>query len=327
MTPAPGRLASQVVARQRLDSAGFSGNAVERVTLADGRRLVRKHVSPEWDWLSRATGDCGRALSMWERGLFDRIPPAVDHATVAVEADGDGWSVYMHDVSGALFPASRRLDRAEVRRVLAAMVALHDAFRGEPLPDLCGLEDRYRLLSPGTARRERERGNSVGDLITRGWDVFSEHVPEDVAAVILALAERPALLAEQLGRCEPTLVHGDVRLTNLGFAADSVVLIDWGERTGPAPAAVDVASFIGFDAVRLDVSRDQVVADFRELSGDRLDDTALHLSLLGGLVQLGSHFGLAMTFAEDEAGRAWARDEFAWWTRRAEEALAIWSPA
>jgi len=56
-----------------------------------------------------------------------------------------------------------------------------------------------------------------------------------------------------------------VRLNNLGLSEDRVVLVDWGERTGGAPAPVELASSLIFDARRLDVSRDDVISDFRAL--------------------------------------------------------------
>ena len=299
---------------------------MERVTLADGRHLICKRVSPEWDWISRATNDHGRALSMWRAGLFERVPTSIDHATVAVEADAPGWSVFMRDVSDALVPGDRRLDRVEVRRVLAAMAQLHLAFWAERFPELCPLEDRYRLLSPGTARRERQRGNPVGEVIDRCWEAFSELVPNDIADAILAIAERPGLLAAQLEKCEQTLIHGDLRLSNLGFSDAQVVLIDWGERTGGAPAAVELASFLVFDAKRLDVSRDDVIADFRGLYGDNFDETALQLALIGGMVQLGCHPVLDLVLGGGDAARASAVSELAWWTTRVATALETWSP-
>jgi hypothetical protein len=282
-------LSDQIVARQPLDAQGASGNTVERVTLADGRQLIRKRVSPEWDWLSRATNDRGRALSMWRTGLFERVPPTIDHATVAVEAESAGWTVFMRDVTHALLPGDRRLDRAEVRRVLAAMAELHLTCWGERFPGLSSLGDRYRLLSPETARREMQRGSPVGEVIERCWEGFSELVPTGIAEAILTMAEHPALLAEQLETCEQTLIHGDLRLSNLGFSDDQVVLIDLGERTGGAPAPVELASFLVFDAGRLDVPRDDVIADFRVLYADHFDERALDLALIGGLVQLGCH--------------------------------------
>lgn len=319
-------LADQIVARQPLDAAGGSGNTLERVTLRDGRDLICKQVSPEWDWISRATNDRGRALAMWRTELFERVPPVIDHAVVAVEPAEVGWSVFMRDVSDALVPGDRRLDRDSVRRVLAATAELHLAFRGERFPELCSLEDRYQLLSPQTARRETERGDPVGEVIARCWEVFSELAPEDVAAAIFAIVERPALLAEQLERCEQTLIHGDLRLSNLGFSDDRVVLIDWGERTGTAPAPVELASFLAFDANRLDVSREDVISDFRDLSGDLFDDAALQLALIGGLVQLGCNFVLGIVLGGGEAARASAMGELDWWSRTVATALETWSP-
>ena len=271
MTAAPGQLSGRVVSAEPLGSAGRSGNPVERVTLDDGSELIRKRVSPEWDWISRATGDYGRALTMWSRGLFDRIPPAIDHATVSVEAEDGGWAVFIRDVSDVLMPPGEMVDRTAVRRILGAVAELHHEFWGERIPDLCSLEDRYQLLSPRTAQRQIERGFPLGEIINQCWDVFSELVPDDIATAILKLAEQPHLLADELGCCEQTLIHGDLRLSNLGMPDDRIVLIDWGERTGTAPAAVELASILMFDSPRLDVSRDDVIADFRELYEDRFD--------------------------------------------------------
>lgn len=319
-------LSERVVSAEPLGASGASGNRLERVTLDDGTRLVRKRVSPEWDWISRATGDDGRALVMWTSGLFDRIPRAVDHATVGVEPDGGAWSIFMRDVSEALVGPEEVLDRASVRRILGALSDLHLEFLGEGEPGLCGLEDRYSLSSPRTARREIERGHIVGDVINRCWDAFAELVPDDVATAILTLAERPELLAEQLRRCEQTLIHGDVRLSNLGVTADGVVLIDWGERTGFAPAPVELASFLVFDAPRLAVSPDEVIADFRALYGDRFDHRALQLALIGGMVQLGPVPVLDLVLHGTEQARASATAQLGWWTKTVSHALETWSP-
>lgn len=306
--------------------AGASGNTLERVTLSDGRQLICKRVSQEWDWLSRATDDRGRAVSMWNGGLFDRIPPTIDHATVAVEADGDAWNVFMRDVSASLVPHDARLDRPAVRRLLRGVKELHLAFWGEDFPELCPLEDRYLLGSPQTARREQGRPDSPTPLIYRCWEVFADLAPDDVATAILTLAERPGLLADQLRRCEQTLVHGDVRLSNLGFSDGRVVLIDWGERTGPAPPAVELASFLIFDARRLDVSREDVIADFRDVYRDRFDETALQLALIGGVVQLACVMVMGMVLHDGEAERATVVSEVAWWAGTVRTALETWSP-
>ena len=318
-------LTAQILERRPLGTAGASGNRIETVALRDGRELVLKQVSPEWDWISRATGDRGRIASMWNGGLFERFPAVIDHAMVDVELEDGAWSVFMRDVSDALVPRGGRLEPAKVRSLVEALAKLHETFWGESFPELCGLEDRYGLLSFETARREE--GTRVGELITRSWDAFAEHVPEDIAQIIFRLVERPNLLTEQLRGCTPTLIHGDVRLTNLGFSGDRVILVDWGERTGGAPPAVELASFLIFDGLQLGMAREDVIAHFREASGERLEERALQLALIGGFVQLGSNFGLRIVLGDDEREREAARGDLRWWTRTVATALETWAPS
>lgn len=316
-----------IVERRPLEAHGASGNRLEHVVLSDGRELIHKRVSPEWDWLSRATNDGGRVVSMWTSGIFDRFPAAIDHATVAVEAEDGAWSVFMTDVADALVPDGHRLDRPRVERVQSALAALHQTFWGERFPELCGLEDRYMLLAPETGRREKAGGNRVvGDLILRSWDVFSDIMPREIVEAIFTILDRPTLLTEQLDRCAQTLIHGDVRLSNLGFSKDRVVLVDWGERTGTAPPAVELASFLIFDGSQLDVPREEVISIFRGLYGDRFEERALQLALIAGLVQLGANFGLRMIHAETEEERASTMKDASWWAETVGNALETWSP-
>lgn len=320
-------LSAQVVNRVPLSqSSGNSGNAIERVTLADGQVLVHKRVSPEWDWLSRATGDNGRIVTMWERGVFERMPASIEHAVVGVEHDGDAWNVFMRDISHTLIDEDIRHDRATVERILSAVADMHEAFWDADIEGLCTLEERYQMLSLRTARAEKERGNPAGDLIFRAWDAFHEHASDEMAAAISGLSADPKPLADELRTCTQTLIHGDLRLGNAGFDGDRVVLIDWGDRTGMAPPAVELGWFIGFDAKRFAVSRDDIVSVFRSLYADRFEERALHLALIGGLVQLAAHIGLGFLDPEDEAKLAAAAVELEWWTRRVERAFEIWAP-
>ena len=315
-------LSAQVVARVPVAAGGLSFNPLERVTLRDGWELLCKRVSPEWDWLTRATGDDGRALAMWEAGLFDRIP--VDHATVAVERTDAGWDVYMRDASKYLVGDDERLDAARLRTLMRGVADLHRTFAGEDLPPLCGLEDRYGLVGPGT--QQREQGTVVGDVIAATWEAFADAVPPDVAEPVLALNADPTPLCDALRRHEQTLVHGDVRLSNMGFAGDRLVLIDWGERTGTAPAAVEVASFLVFDAPRLDVPPDAVLEEFRAASGDVYDAEATDLALIGGLVQCGANPFLDAVLTGSEESRKAAAEQLGWWVTRVRRAFETWSP-
>jgi phosphotransferase family enzyme len=307
---------------------GRSGSLLERVVLAGGETLVVKHASAASDWIMRATGDDGgRVATLWSSGLLRRVPEVIEHAILAVERDGDGWAVVMRDVSRALLPDHVRLSRAASRRVLAAAAALHATFHDEdepPLP-LCSLADRYRFLSPATARREAGSAAEVPKLLAHGWERLPELLPADIAEAVLAVAERPERFAAELARFPATLVHGDTKLGNVGFLGERVVLLDWGTQTGWAPPAVEVVWYLAVNASRIDATREQVLDDFRAVEGERHDEDALRLALLGGLVHLGWDKALHATGHPDPAIRARERADLAWWTARAEEALERWS--
>jgi hypothetical protein len=322
-----GSLLAGAIRREPLAATdGLSGSPLERVVLAGGEVVVVKHVRAGGDWIMRATHDGGRVAELWASGILRRVPTAIDHAILAVEEDGDGWAVVMRDVSAALLPEDARLSRAASRRVLEAAAALHGAFPGGPPPALCPLADRYGFLSPATARREAGGADQVPKLIARGWERLPEVVPADVAEAVLAVADRPAPFAAALERFPATLVHGDLKGGNLGFLGERVVLLDWGTQTGWAPPAVEVAWYLAVNASRIDATREQVLDDFRAAEGERHDEDALRLALLGGLVQLGWDKALHASGHPDPAVRAREAADLAWWTARARDALERWSP-
>ena len=309
------------------DPRGNSGSKIERVTVSDGRTLILKTVSPEWDWITRATKDDGRIVKLWDEGVFDNMPPSLDSTIVGVEGAHDEWRIFMRDVGAVLLRDDIRHRRETAQRILEAAADLHAAFWGAKLPGLCRIEDRYQMLSPATARSERKTGNTrVADLIERAWSAFYENFPADVAEVIGRLADDPAPIADALRECEQTLIHGDLRIGNAGFDNDRTIFVDWGDRTGVAPPAVDLAWFIAFDAKRLDVSRDELVDMFRALYGNRFEERALQLSLIGGLVHAGAHIGLGFVSADDDEKRAAAKEDAEWWARTVATALELWFP-
>lgn len=259
-----GSLLDHVVGRSPLAHGGFSGAGLERVLMDGGGSLVLKRISRDDDWLMRASDDHGRVQTLWQEGIFRRVPEAVDHAVVAVERDGDGWLVFMRDVSTALFEEGMILSRPESRQVLAAAAELHEAFwDDEPSPGLCRLADRYASLSPATAARE-DPSLVVPGMLRPGWEAFAEIVAGDVSDGILAILERPSLLAEQLEARPCTLVHGDLKLANLGLRGNRVVMLDWGSWTGFAPPAVELAWYVAVNWSRIDASREEIIEDFRE---------------------------------------------------------------
>jgi hypothetical protein len=320
-------LLAGAVGREPLGAAdGRSGSLLERVVLADGGTLVVKHVRDGGDWIMRACHDHGRAAELWSAGVLARVPAVIDHAVLGAERVEGGWVVVMRDVSAALFGDHARVSRDDSRRVLAAAAALHAAFRDDQPLRLCPMADRYQFLSPATTRREAGGDDEVPRLIGRGWERFAELVPDEVAGPVLEILERPQPFVAALSRSPSTLVHGDLKLGNLGLREDRVVMLDWGTQTGWAPPAVEAAWYLAINWSRIDTTREQVLDDFRAAEGERHDEDALRLALLGGLVQLGWDKALHASGHPDPAVRAREAADLAWWTDRARDALAMWSP-
>ncbi len=310
----------------RQTSQGYSGAMLERVVLADGRALVVKHLSPAWDATMRLTHDTGRVAGLWTSGVMDRFPPVIDHAIVAVEAADDGWVLIMRDISGALLSDDRVLTQAESRRILEAASMLHRTFRGEPLEGLCSLTDHLSLFTPRTAASEHGGASPVFEWIARGWDVFPNVVPHDVAAAVHAIHERPDRLAFELDRCVTTLIHGDLWLANVGLEPDRVVILDWGTAT-QAPAAFEFTTFLTGAWSRIAATREALIDDFRAVCGDDHDERALQLSFIATFAEYGWNKALDAAEHPDAAKRAREAADLAWWIGRVRRALeTTWSP-
>jgi Ser/Thr protein kinase RdoA (MazF antagonist) len=212
--------------------------------------------------------------------------------------------------------------------VLGAAAALHAAFAGETVDELCPLADRL-VATCGLHVAEDERHGT--DLLPKqceaAWDAFAEAADADVGETVLSLVRDPAPLAAALEATGPvTLCHGDLRDDNLGLDGDRIVLLDWDLATH-GTAAVELAWYLCHDAWRIDATRDEVVEDFLAAEDGAVEPGALDLGLVSGLVQYGWIFGHSALVHPDPAEREWAREELAWWVPRVRAALErTWSP-
>jgi hypothetical protein len=255
-----------------------------------------------------------------------RLPEVIDHTVIDAWREGGGGVVVMRDAGEWLFDDAVRVGRRDSARVLAAVAALHDAFRSDvaTLPTaLCPLEARYTALSPNTARESPD--DEVPRLIGRGWELFAEAVADDVAGAVYRLLDDPTPLVTALRQGEPTLVHGDLKLANLGLAPDRVVMIDWGTLTGVAPAAVDLAWYLAINGARFEATADAVLADLRAVAAG--EPRVFDVALVGALVQLGWNKALDALQSPDPVKRAVERAGLDWWVATVRGALDAWSPA
>lgn len=312
--------------------------AVVETNAGRGPRYILKRLARAWDWQMRATDDLHcRTVVMWQRGLFDRLPPELDHAMLACARDGDGWAILMEDVEAALC-AYRPFSPDEHARIVEALAALHAAFweapdLRDPALGLCTLRHVYTIFSPTTGRSEAGGEEEVPRRILEGWERFPEVVPRDVADVVLRLVDDPTPLVRALARYPHTLVHGDWRHANQGLRESGgrlrVILLDW-QMAAVAPPSVELGRFLGTNSPLLPVSKEETLALYRDRLAQRLGahfDEAwwrpqLELGLLGGFVQDGWAIALkATTWAIGADYRERWRADLSWWSERVREGV------
>ncbi|HET7689642.1 MAG TPA: hypothetical protein VFK41_04655 [Nocardioidaceae bacterium] len=311
-------------ARERVplvENEGKSGATLERVVLADGRRVIVKRFDPEHDLVMRLTGDGrGREVEMLHRGLFEQLPSDVGHAVLGGWFE-DGYGVLvMRDLGEAPLSWDDRLDAGRCDALLKGVTSLHRRFHGAPPDGLTPIADVVGLFEP--RRLAPYRGLSLVDYALRGWELWADLVPGEVGQRVLTLAQDTAPLSAALTACTPTFIHGDLAGVNLAFEDDALTLIDWG-LAAAAPGAVDIGRFLVGCAHTLDVSPDDFLAMYRHHAADLYDDRATRLGLLSGLVWLGWNKSLDIGDHPDAAVRERERNGLAWWLARAAEGLEV----
>ena len=308
---------------------GKSGAQLERLLLDDGRRLVLKRLSPQTDLLMALTGDTvGREYLLWSAGVLDRLPDGVGHAVVGGWIEPGGSVLLMRDLGAGVLTWSHRLDADRCRWVLGRVARLHDAFVGldpaeVPAGGLTPLADLLELFAPARLAAHQDGENQLAAIAIHGWEIFVDLVPADVSEPVTGLLDDAGPLVSALTELPVTLVHGDLATVNMALEGDRLTLLDW-SMPALAPGAVDIARFVAGCSSVVDLSREEVLASYREACGPSYDERAMHLALLSGLVWLGWNKALDAAEHPDPAIRARERDDLTWWVSRARVALDGW---
>lgn len=306
---------------------GKTGASFESGALPDGTRVVIKHVRPD-DWVMVSRDGRNALAELWDDGVFERVPEAIDHTMLSVEAADDGsYLIVMRDESPHLLVEGRVLTRDENRLVLRAMDRLHRGFE-EEADALRGfsLSEMYGVFARPQVERVVDLPTPIPRLILRGWELFVDAAPADVAEPMLALFDDPAPLVAELSSARSTLIHGDLRPHNMGLRDDRLVMLDW-ERAGAGPPAYEFAWYLVIGASRIDATREEVIADLREITGDRFDPHAWDVACIGALLLLGWNKALDVLENPDPAIVAQERADLDWWIARVRAAFETWSPA
>lgn len=290
---------------------GFSGAALTRLRRGDGASFVLKRMSIGRDWIMRATEDESCREAAFEAASL-ALPDGVRTPALGVARDGDGHALLMLDISEHLVPQGA-IDAPTLDAIIARMAELH----ATPLPPpdalrWCGLRQRLTLLTPDTARIAEAYGAPVARDIIDGWALFERHAPPDVAALIRALSGDPSPLLRALDALPIALLHGDLKLDNIGLDSEGRLwLIDWA-MTLLAPPAVELGWFLAMNSRRIPRSLDDVMS--RYAAEARIVDRERHdaLTVLCGLLLRGWRKAL-----DAEAGEP---DELRWWCDQVREA-------
>lgn len=181
-------------------------------------------------------------------------------------------------------------------------------------PNWCGLAERLTLLTPAGANVAARYGAPVAADLVAGWVLFRRHATPRGLEMIDALAADPAPLVGALGMLEPALLHGDLKLDNIGVHGDGRLwLIDWAMAL-VAPPAVDLAWFLAVNSRRLPVPLDEVMRRYADASSLLPTGRARHDALVAVCALLLRGWRKAL---DAEAGDG---DELAWWCDRVEAA-------
>lgn len=152
-------------------------------------------------------------------------------------------------------------------------------------------------------------------LVVRGWELFTDLVPRDVAAAVSWVHDDATRLSVPLSTCAVSLVHGDFWLVNAALEESDVVLLDRGVATLAAPA-LDLSCFLVGNATHVDppARRSSTISSRCPATATT---TPCSCAWFAALTELGWNKALDVVDNPDAATRAVASDELLWWASTA----------
>jgi len=318
MVTAPGPiqdLIARASSRRRVQPADARAGAAYELVTASGNAYFLKRLSPESDWIMRATGDhVHRPYLVWQAGIMGQVPGCIDHAVVAMELEGSGdqavLTVLMRDVGEHLVPPGDTIVPASQHEsFMAHMAALSARFWGwQDDIGLTTMAHRLRFFAPGNIAPELSAPLVPPPVAAAaaGWLALPDRSPL-LARVARLVHGRPEVITGPLAQTPRTFLHGDWKMGNLGTHVDGrTILLDWA-YPGAGPACWDLCWYLALNRARLPESKEAAIDRFRA-------GLEHHGIATGGWWQQQldlSLIGIMATFAWEKAlGDA---NELAWW--------------
>jgi hypothetical protein len=326
------RLGLDAEAEQPFPNDGWSG--AELTLIARGPdRFVVKRDSVARDWIARATRDGPLLREAWFAAAGLPLPAPWSAPYLGVGRDGDEFLLVMPDLGSTLITWEQPLDEGLLVRVLEAIGRLHAARWPDHVLDTahgawCPLRERLLLLSRPSGQRYLGWGGRAavaGERFVAGWDAFERLAPRDARDLVRDLSSDVAPLVAALDQEPATVLHGDLKLANLGIAADgSLPAVDW-QMVMVGPVALELGWFLVSNSASLPWLPTQVLDRYRQHAA--LDDASADLTWIVGLLMRGWRKGLDAEAGETLASGVAAADDLAWWCSTAVEAAGrrLWT--
>ncbi|HEY7522392.1 MAG TPA: phosphotransferase [Candidatus Limnocylindrales bacterium] len=305
--------------------SGASLTVVER----GGDRFVLKRDSPARDWIARATLDGPLLREAWFAAAGPPLPGPIARPYLGVGRDGEEFLLVTPDLTGILIEWEAPVDEATLDGVLDALARLHrappSAAAGDE-PDRapwCPLPERLLLTSRPFATRYLAQGGAAatsGARLLAGWEAFERHAPVEARRLVHDLVTDIRPLVTALESEPAALLHGDLKLANVGIAGDgSVPAVDW-QMVMLGPVALELGWFLVSNSASLPLPPDIVLERYRALAP--LAERSTDLAWICGLLLRGWRKGLDAEARAPLASGLPGSDDLAAWCRNALDAAA-----
>jgi hypothetical protein len=320
---------------------GWSGASLSLLRRGGGDRFVLKRDSLARDWIARATADGPILREAWFAAHGPQLPSPIRAPYLGAGVDGDEFGILMPDLTSVLFDWDAPVSVEELDHVLGGLASLHAypwTTSGELAGGLwCPLRERVTLICRASLERPGPARAAVASRILPGWDAFDRHASVAARDLINTLGEQPQPLLDALSMMPSTLIHGDLKLANVGIERDGTIdLVDW-QMVSVAPVAIELGWFLVSNVASLPLAPAAIldryetkvayaIADNEDDHGwvgsnptaswDQQVDAAILIGLLLRGWRKGADAEAGLTLASGVS----AADDLAWWCDRAVEA-------
>jgi hypothetical protein len=322
------------VSEEPFPNDGWSGASLTLLRRGS-ERFVLKRDSLARDWIAQATSDGPILREAWFAAHGPPLPAPIRAPYLGVGADGSDVGILMPDLTDVLFDWDAPISIEMLDRVIAGLATLHAYPRPEALASAaaqahwCPLPERVTLICRASLERVGPARDAVADRILPGWEAFDRLAPAGARDVIASLGADPAPLLRALAELPSTLIHGDLKLANVGLEPDGTIdLVDW-QMVSVAPVAVELGWFLVSNVASLPLQPADVLARYHaallsrrergaEVAGDWGAQT--DCAILVGLLLRGWRKGADAEAGVVHASGVAAAVDLAWWSERAIEA-------